>query len=106
MKPTIAALVALAATVIAGCHGAHPTLACIRAHESDTAGGYQAQNPTSSASGAYQYIDSTWRNVSRRAGHPGYRRAIHAPPHVQDQVAWWHIHHLGTSAWAGSGCRL
>lgn len=103
-------LAAIAATVAAfaatACHGVHPTLICIRAHESDTAGGYQAQNPHSSASGAYQYIDSTWRNVSRMAGHPGYARAIHAPPHVQDEVAWWHINHLGTSAWAGSGCHL
>ena len=82
----------------------HPTLVCIRAHESDTAGGYRAQNPTSTASGAYQYLDGTWLTVSRRAGHPGWSRAIHAPHWVQDSVAHWHIHNLGTSAWAGSGC--
>lgn len=82
----------------------HPTLRCIRAHESDTSGGYRAQNPRSSASGAYQYIDSTWRSVSSKAGYGGYSRAIHAPPRVQDAVAYWHINHLGRSAWRGSGC--
>ena len=82
----------------------HPTLRCIRAHESDTAGGYKAQNPRSSASGAYQYIDGTWRSVSRQAGYSGYSRAVDAPPRVQDAVAYWHINNLGRSAWRGSGC--
>ena len=67
----------------------HPFLRCVRAHESDTAGGYRAQNPTSTASGAYQFLDSTWRNVAPKAGHPGWSRAIHAPPRVQDHVALW-----------------
>jgi hypothetical protein len=83
----------------------HPTLRCIRAHESDTAGGYTAQNPRSTASGAYQFLDGTWRNVSVRAGHPGYARALHAPPWVQDAVALWTLQHVGASPWAGSGCR-
>jgi hypothetical protein len=86
-----------------------PFLTCVRHHESDRGGyphtnGYGAQNPYSSASGAYQFIDSTWRNVSARAGHGGYARASHAPWWVQDAVA----HHLaysgGRSAWAGTGC--
>jgi hypothetical protein len=83
---------------------AHPFLACVRAHESDRAGGYAAQNPRSSASGAYQFIDSTWRNVSVRAGHPGYARAVHAPWYVQDAVALWLVENGGRSAWAGTGC--
>ena len=84
--------------------------ACIRRHESDRSGayhyigGYKAQNPRSSASGAYQYIDGTWRNVSAAAGYPGYGKASHAPPHVQDAVAIFHVKNYGTSAWAGSGC--
>ena len=82
----------------------HPTLRCIRAHESDTAGSYRAQNPRSTASGAYQYLNGTWRSVASQAGFPGYARAIYASPYVQDNVAFWHISHLGTSAWAGSGC--
>ena len=49
----------------------HPFLTCVRHHESDRGAyphinGYGAQNPYSSASGAYQFIDSTWRNVSAR----------------------------------------
>lgn len=83
---------------------AHPFLVCVRAHESDTAGGYTAQNPRSSASGAYQFLDSTWRNVSARAGHPGYAKASHAPWWVQDAVALWLHDNGGRSAWAGTGC--
>lgn len=87
----------------------HPFLVCVRRHESDRgpyphATGYTAQNPTSSASGAYQFIDSTWRNVSGRAGHGGYSRAKHAPPWVQDAVALWTFNNIGRSPWAGSGC--
>lgn len=69
-------------------------LACVRAHESDTAGGYSAQNPTSSASGAYQIINSTWGNFM------GYPTAASAPPWVQDLRAT----QLPRSAWHGTGC--
>ncbi len=88
----------------------HSFLACVRHHESDRdgpspyIGGYQAQNPRSSASGAYQFLDSTWRNVSRDAGHPGYTRAKHAPDWVQDAVALWTLQNVGKSPWAGTGC--
>ena len=87
----------------------HPFLVCVRHHESDRGGyphtnGYQAQNPRSSASGAYQFIDSTWRNVSARAGHGGYPTAASAPPEVQDQVAMWLYNNGGKSAWNGTGC--
>ncbi len=82
----------------------HPFLRCVRAHESDTMGGYRAQNPRSTASGAYQFLDSTWRNVAPKAGHPGWSRAIHAPPRVQDHVALWLYNNGGRSAWNGTGC--
>lgn len=82
----------------------HPVLTCIRRHESDSAGGYSAQNARSSASGAYQFIDSTWRSVSARAGYPGYARAKYAPWFVQDAVALHTINHGGRSHWRGSGC--
>jgi hypothetical protein len=86
-----------------------PFLTCVRHHESDRGaapyiGGYGAENPSSSASGAYQFIDSTWRTVSARAGHGGYARAVHAPWWVQDAVAMYLVNTGGKSAWAGSGC--
>lgn len=51
--------------------------ACIRKYESG--GNYQAQNPTSTASGAYQFLDSTWQAVT---GLPG--RAMNYSPAQQD----------------------
>ena len=81
---------------------AHPFLSCVRAHESK--GDYTAQNPRSSASGAYQFLDSTWRNVSVSSGHGGYARASQAPWWVQDAVALWLVNSGGRSAWNGTGC--
>lgn len=84
--------------------GGSSTMACIRAHESDTSGGYSAENPTSSASGAYQFVSGTWRSMSAAAGYPGYSTAGSAPASVQDAVAAYTIRTQGTGAWAGSGC--
>lgn len=47
----------------------------------ESGGNYAAQSAGSSASGAYQFIDSTW------GGHGGYQRAGDAPPEVQDAKA-------------------
>lgn len=49
--------------------------ACIAKYESG--GNPRAQNPNSSASGLYQFIDGTWNNYG------GYSRAMHAPVSVQ-----------------------
>lgn len=51
--------------------------ACIAKYESG--GNPTAQNPTSSASGLYQFIDGTWNNYG------GYSRAMHAPVSVQTE---------------------
>lgn len=88
----------------------NPFLTCVRHHESDRGAyphvnGYGAQNPRSSASGAYQFLDSTWRVVSSQAGYPGYARAIHAPWWVQDAVAYNLAIERGQRFhWNGTGC--
>lgn len=61
-------------------------LSTIRIRESG--GNYQAQARGSTASGAYQFIDGTWRSVTRKFNiGTEYQRAVEAPPAVQDAVA-------------------
>jgi murein DD-endopeptidase MepM/ murein hydrolase activator NlpD len=57
-------------------------LATIRTLESGN--NYSAQAATSTASGAYQFVDSTWN------GFAGFARAREAPPAVQDAAAARH----------------
>jgi hypothetical protein len=57
----------------------------------ESGGDITAQNPTSTASGKWQFLDSTW------AGYGGYAKARYAPEHVQDAKA--------AALWAGgAGC--
>ena len=78
---------------------------CVIRHESLNAGHYMAENPTSTASGAYQMIDSTWRgNAKWVKGAAQYSRAKYAPPVVQDRVFIHSILAGGASNWRGTGC--
>jgi len=58
-------------------------LATIRTIESG--GDYTAEARGSTASGAYQFLDSTWN------GYGGYTRAADAPPEAQDALARRHV---------------
>ena len=54
----------------------------------ESSGDYTAESDSSSASGAYQYIDSTWKSVTSKYGiGQEYARAKDAPPEIQDEVA-------------------
>lgn len=77
---------------------------CVISHESRHAGMYTAENPVSTASGAYQFIDGTWQTLSRQAGHAGWSHAAYAPPRVQDAVFYWTVLHGGAGHWKGTGC--
>lgn len=57
---------------------------------------YTETNPASTASGAWQFLDSTW------AGYGGYSRAMYAPKAVQDAAALKLYAAEGTSPWLAS----
>ncbi|MCU1449014.1 MAG: putative secreted protein, partial [Acidimicrobiales bacterium] len=57
---------------------------------------YRAENPDTSASGAYQILDSTW------AGRFGVAHASDATPAQQEQAAADEYRRGGTTAWAAS----
>ena len=59
---------------------------------------YTARNPRSSASGAFQFIDSTWRAY----GDSRWPRAYLAPRDVQDAAALRLYRDSGTSPWNAS----
>lgn len=62
-------------------------LGAIKQHESG--GNYTANNAAGGASGAYQFIQSTWSSEAKAAGYSEYAGgpASAAPPNVQDAVA-------------------
>lgn len=83
---------------------------CIRNHESRHSGHYTAQNPSSSASGAGQWIRSTWSGLSYWVKVNGrfvarqYPEAHMAPAWVQD-AAYRHVYaRNGLHMWRGTGC--
>ena len=74
-----------------------PVLEAIKQCESG--GSYTAQNPTSTASGAYQFLDTTWQSMDAAAG---YARAADAPEAVQDAAAVELYTEQGTTPWLAS----
>jgi muramidase (phage lysozyme) len=78
---------------------------CIAKHESWSAGLWKAENPISTASGAFQFIDSTWQAVARRAGiGTQYRHASDAPPRIQAAVFAHQALNYGLYPWKGTNC--
>lgn len=66
--------------------GIRRILSALKSKESS--GDYNAKNPKSSASGGYQFIDSTWQSLSNKYGvGTEYKTAKSAPTEVQDIVA-------------------
>jgi len=83
-----------------------PFLACTRAHESDSAGGYGAVSAGGTYRGAYQFDQSTWNSAARLAGRPdliGVDPATAAPAD-QDLLAFDLFHERGAQPW-GNRCR-
>jgi Transglycosylase-like domain len=78
-------------------------LACTRAHESDTAGGYQAVSPDGVYRGAYQFDQSTWNSVADAVGRNdlvGVNPAA-ASPSDQDTLATALYQVRGNQPWGG-----
>jgi Transglycosylase-like domain len=72
--------------------GVEAILATIRQKESG--GNYTVKNPKpgQTASGGYQFINSTWRSLTKKYGvGTQYKSAKDAPPEVQDAVARAHV---------------
>src|SRR5262245_62008417 len=72
----------------------------------ESSNNYAAKNRDSTASGAYQFINSTWRLASHETKAPYYATAAEAPPEVQDQNALHMLRKYGPNAtitWAESG---
>jgi len=70
--------------------GIRRILSALKSKESS--GDYNAKNPKSSASGGYQFIDSTWQSLSKKYGvGTEYKTAKSAPTEVQDVVAAMYV---------------
>jgi hypothetical protein len=80
-----------------------PFLVCTRAHESDTAGGYQAYNPSGPWYGAYQFLQSTWNNTAMHAGLPYLAGAniLGTNGFFQDALAMNLYRWQGNAPWGG-----
>jgi hypothetical protein len=84
--------------------GAGGALACIRARESDTSGGYQAVSAGGTYRGAYQFLPSTWNSTAASAGRGdlvGVDPAS-ASPGDQDAMAAHLYSQSGSQPWGGT----
>lgn len=77
---------------------------CVAHHESWSPHMWTAENPYSTASGGFQWIDGSWRVNLARSGHTGPGHAAYASPILQAQVTAWVITHKGQRNWAGAHC--
>lgn len=78
-------------------------LECVIRHESR--GNPRAENPSSTASGLFQFVDGTWRHYARRIPSARkYGHAAHAPAAVQWRVAITAVLQGGHGHWRGTGC--
>lgn len=62
----------------------------------ESGGRPDVQNPYSTASGLFQFLDTTWNNYG------GYSRAMYAPVSVQNAYALLEYNSAGTSPWLAS----
>lgn len=68
----------------------------LRIIQCESRGNPLAENRRSSASGLYQYLDSTWNNWG------GFARAKDAPEHIQTERFWFDYNRIGTRPWNAS----
>lgn len=101
----VATVAALGAIAFAGINGVSDAAEAPAAGPLDaiakceSGGSYTAQNPRSSASGKYQFLDSTWQAMG------GTGKARNASPAEQDMRAQKLLAQQGTSPWnASSSC--
>lgn len=76
--------------------GTHLPLVLQRIRDCESGNDYTAENPRSTASGAFQILDGTWNRFG------GYRHAGHAPRRVQDAKALALYADRGTRPWNAS----
>jgi hypothetical protein len=78
-------------------------LACTRAHESDSAGGYTAVGGGGRYRGAYQFDQQTWNSNAAASGRTDLvgQDPAAVSPAVQDQVAADTYARRGAQPWGG-----
>lgn len=65
----------------------------------ESGGNYGAENPSSTAGGKYQILDTTWYDYGG-VHYPYSHPAAHAPPAEQDRIAYAIFQDSGPSAWS------